>query len=138
MPIEFPPHNGGTLLTGPEPDLNQSFRGTLYSYRQTVLSYACRPMPAHSWATIPVWDNTPRRQDDGVVCVDSTPGAYQAWLESILRQTRELRWGDEKLVFVNTWDECAEVACLERDNGWGHGYLEATRRAIARTRLGLG
>ena len=95
------------------------------------------PPPAYRLfrTVMPGWDNTARRQDDSVIFSGSTPGAYQAWLESVLRQTREQYFGDERLVFVNAWNEWAEGAYLEPDLGWGHAYLEATRNAQDNQRL---
>jgi lipopolysaccharide biosynthesis protein len=75
--------------------------------------------------------------DDAVIFAGSTPGAYQAWLESALRKAREQHAGEEQFVFINAWNEWAEGAYLEPDLGWGHGYLEATRDARDNVRLGL-
>jgi lipopolysaccharide biosynthesis protein len=77
----------------------------------------------------PGWDNTPRRQDHGFALQRSTPGVFQAWLEQVIAQTRAHRHGDERLVFVNAWNEWAEGAYLEPDQVFGHTYLEAVRNA---------
>ena len=60
----------------------------------------------------------------------ATPGAFQAWLEEALDQTRLLHSGDARLVFVNAWNEWAEGAYLEPDMRFGHTYLEAVRNAL--------
>jgi lipopolysaccharide biosynthesis protein len=88
------------------------------------------PFPRFSGLT-PSWDNTPRRRRDGVVLTGSTPERYQRWLEACLaRAAGDGR--DESLVFVNAWNEWAEGNHLEPDARFGRGYLEATRRAVAR------
>ena len=58
------------------------------------------------------------------------PGAYQAWLQAMIEQTRLMHHGDARIVFVNSWNEWAEGAHLEPDKIFGVGYLQATRDAL--------
>jgi glycosyltransferase involved in cell wall biosynthesis len=76
----------------------------------------------------PSWDNTARRGDASWVLHNSSPEAYQAWLELALRRALD-RPAAERLVFLNAWNEWAEGAYLEPDRRNGLAYLEATRRA---------
>jgi hypothetical protein len=77
----------------------------------------------------PQWDNSPRTGSRAVVLHDSTPEAYERWLTEVVSRTVE-RPEEEQLVFVNAWNEWGEGCHLEPDLRWGHGYLEATRRAL--------
>lgn len=135
--IEFPP--GG--LVKPKPPtgdiLNPDYTGHSADYRELAVSYASRPAPAYTRfkGVMPGWDNTARRQNAGNCFEHSTPGAFQAWLEEAIAETREQQFGDERLVFINAWNEWAEGAYLEPDRRFGHAYLEAVRNALDASRL---
>ena len=137
--VEFPPHNGDVSPVHPAQLLNPGFHGRVSDYEQTALHYMGEPLPGHTRfrSVMPGWDNTARNQDGSLIFSGSTPGAYQAWLEWVLRQTKEQNFGDERIVFINAWNEWAEAAYLEPDLRWGHGYLDATRNALDHIRLGL-
>ncbi len=138
--VEFPPHNGKTSpIPTPSPFINPDYRGAVFDYEQAALAYIATPVGAGTCfrGVMPRWDNTPRKQNDAITFAGSTPGAYQAWLESVLRQTTLRNAGDERLVFINAWNEWAEGAYLEPDLRWGHAYLEATRVALERLRSGV-
>lgn len=79
----------------------------------------------------PMWDNTARRKTDARILVGSTPELYKRWLREAVAQTRARLAGEERLVFINAWNEWAEGCHLEPDLKHGHAYLEATRDALA-------
>ena len=130
--VEFPPHGMGEAKPVPGAVLNPNFAGTVGHYNDVAVRFATRPAPAYTRfrSVMPGWDNTARRQDTSFCFDQSTPGAFQAWLEESLEQTRLDRYGDEKLVFLNAWNEWAEGAYLEPDKRFGHTYLEAVRNAL--------
>jgi hypothetical protein len=82
---------------------------------------------------MPRWDNTARRQDTPCILVNGSVLDYQAWLHRIVEQTRQARnrTPDQRLVFINAWNEWGEGCYLEPDVRHGHAYLAATRDALA-------
>jgi len=88
----------------------------------------------------PSWDNTARRKDSAYIFHGSTPEKYGAWLRKAIERTTRKHQGDEKLVFINAWNEWAEGNHLEPDLKWGNAYLAATRTALetAATAVPLG
>ena len=135
--VEFPPHNMSVPIKPPGMPLNPNFVREVHDYRKTVLKYSLMEKQGHvRFRTVmPSWDNTPRRQNDSLIFVNASPGAYQAWLETALELTLEENFGDERIVFINAWNEWAEGNYLEPDRRFGHGFLEATRNAIERNLL---
>jgi lipopolysaccharide biosynthesis protein len=129
--VEFPPHEMSAPTRRPRL-LNPHYRGTVSDYREIVVKYLQKDVPDHVRfrAVFPGWDNTPRQQDRAFIFAHASPGGYQAWLEAILEQTRQQNFGDERLVFINAWNEWGEGAHLEPDRRFGHGFLEATRNAL--------
>jgi hypothetical protein len=77
----------------------------------------------------PGWDNTPRRGEEGWVVHNSTPEAYQQWLRLAIEKTRD-RPADQRIVFLNAWNEWAEGCHLEPDHRNGREYLEATAEVV--------
>jgi hypothetical protein len=77
-----------------------------------------------------MWDNTARRRSGAQVYAGSTPQLYGAWLAEIARQTVDKFPPEERIVFVNAWNEWAEGCHLEPDLKWGRQYLEATKAAL--------
>lgn len=77
-----------------------------------------------------MWDNTPRKKLNGRVLLGATPQLYQDWLHAAVNQTRQRFSGDERIVFLNAWNEWAEGCHLEPDMRWGLAYLEATNAAL--------
>jgi len=132
--VEFPPHGLRTPTMNTQVDLvNPEFEGHIIDYRQFVLDSLARPeLPYRVHRTVmPGWDNTARRPNVPMTFVNATPEVYELWLREIVARTAERFDGEERLVFINAWNEWAEGAHLEPDQRYGHQFLAATRRAMA-------
>lgn len=132
--VEFPPHGlrAKGAIFKPRKMLNPEFNGNVFDYRKFALSYMNRKMPAYTLfrTIVPSWDNTARKKNNSDILVYSTPGSYRAWLEFVVDQTLERYSGDERIIFINAWNEWAEGAYLEPDLRFGQGYLEATCKVL--------
>jgi len=79
----------------------------------------------------PGWDNSARRKTGATIFLNSTPAAYGKWLKkTLLMEKQSQKPSDEKIVFVNAWNEWAEGNHLEPDQRWGNAYLDANKRAL--------
>ncbi|WP_082121138.1 glycoside hydrolase family 99-like domain-containing protein [Dyella japonica] len=135
--VEFPPQGMAQPYPVKAPLLNPDFQGAVADYRDIAVRYATRELPAYKrfMGTMPGWDNTARRQNNSYSFEHATPGAFQAWLETAIARTKQQYTGDERLVFINAWNEWAEGAYLEPDRRFGHTYLEAVQNALTSDRL---
>lgn len=73
------------------------------------------------------WDSTPRRGNRGIVLVDATPERLEMGLETFVDEA-EAKPQEDRLVFLNAWNEWAEGNHLEPDVKYGRSRLEAVRR----------
>ncbi len=76
------------------------------------------------------WDNTARRGTKAIVLVGATPEAFERGLRRVIDSVRD-RAPDHRIVFLNAWNEWAEGMSLEPSRLYGHGFLEAVKRAVA-------
>ncbi|CAA9372132.1 MAG: Glycosyltransferase [uncultured Gemmatimonadetes bacterium] len=79
---------------------------------------------------MPSWDNTARRRTGATIIQNDDAGLYGRWLEHACRRVAG-NPADERIVFINAWNEWAEGCHLEPDLRNGRRFLEATRDALA-------
>jgi hypothetical protein len=104
----------------------------IYDYTiatQSMHSQA-RDYPFHPCAVVS-WDNTPRRGEDGIVFINSTPETFERHLRDAADTLADVQ-ADHGLLFLNAWNEWAEGNYLEPDLRYGLGWLEAVRRVSNR------
>lgn len=108
----------------------------VYSYEALMRRMMAKPQVSYKrFRTVtPRWDNSPRRASEGAIFHGSTPELYERWLRATIQETTDTFQGDERLVFVNAWNEWAEGCHLEPDQLWGRAFLEATARAVRSVR----
>jgi GT2 family glycosyltransferase len=135
--VEFPPQELAEQKIPSGKRINPEFAGAVADYRDIAVRYATRKFPGYTRfkGVMPGWDNTARMQNKSFCFEHATPGALQAWLEETIEQTRQQHYGDERIVFVNAWNEWAEGAYLEPDRRFGHTYLEAVKNATEAANL---
>jgi len=119
------------LGTVPRLDVGSS-RTRIFSYDDAWPVLAMPPPVSYPrFETVfPGWDNTARRGADAWVVHGNSPESYEAWLRLAVERAL-VRAPDERIVFVNAWNEWAEGAHLEPDRRHGRSFLEATRRVVA-------
>ncbi len=131
--VEFPPH---VELPAPYAarvrGLDPRFSGFVYDYREVRRLALSRPRPDYPRfrGAMASWDNSARRALRAHIFHEANPREYEAWLRSIVEETRATRPPEERIVFINAWNEWAEGTHLEPDQRYGHAYLEATARAL--------
>lgn len=116
--------------------IRDDFAGEVFSYKDIVKNkkYFRYNYPKLYRAIMPMWDNTARRNNKGMIFHGSTPVLYKKWLKDLIQEQKEREDLDDKLLFVNAWNEWGEGAYLEPDKKYGYAYLEATRDAIEEMR----
>lgn len=132
--VEFPPNDTQLPnVTARAKPRHPDFGNTLYDWRFLVWRSRNYSKPGYKLfrGVCPSWDNTARRKNKANIFVNSSPKGYREWLGNAVSDTcNRLRNPDERLVFVNAWNEWAEGAYLEPDQKYGYAYLEATRQAL--------
>ena len=132
--VEFPPHwTRATVLTSQVEGVRAGFRGEILDYVSCAKDRLARPATAYPLlrGVMPGWDNTPRGQDRSHCFVNAEPANYERWLTGIVRQTRVARSGDERIVFINAWNEWGEGCHLEPDTRYQRAFLDATARSLS-------
>lgn len=135
--IEFPPNNMGlvpqTKLVEP---VGEATTANICDLTELAAASKAYPRPSCRLfrGVTPQWDNTARRMDQATIMLDGGPSAYEQWLRNAAADmTRRETHADERLVFINAWNEWAEGAYLEPDTDRGYAWLAATRRALSAT-----
>ncbi len=135
--VEFPPHGRAVAATDSPSVIKEGWAGYRYDYPETVLGFLTRDsVPYVRYpAVFPSWDNTARQPGYGSSFDQASPEAFRVYVEEKIEEIRAFHTGEERLLFVNAWNEWAEGAHLEPDTGHGHRWLEALRAALEGKRV---
>lgn len=129
--VLFPPHGpvDALSMTGGLKRFDPNFHGRAVDY-DTFSEFMLNTgnQYANTWPGVaPTWDNTARRNRDGLALCNISPQRYERWLRRSAEKVAE-RPPEERFVFINAWNEWAEGAILEPCRHFGYAYLAATRR----------
>jgi len=132
--LEFAPHNmkwEAQSLDGLEVD--RRFNGRISSYAVTArdaIASLARGIDRHRYPGLMVnFDNTARRQWHPDTWYGTNPYTFRRWLRASVAAVSD-RAPDERLVFINAWNEWAEGAVLEPSQRYGRTYLLAVRDVV--------
>jgi len=75
------------------------------------------------------WDNTARYGKRARIVRGADPKKFSRWFRELVGSLSEST-PEQRLIFVNAWNEWAEGSYLEPDERNGYGYLEAIRDSV--------
>lgn len=115
--------------------IQNNFGGEVFDYCDIVENqkYFKYNLPKLYRSVMPMWDNTARRNNKGMIFHGSTPALYKKWLKDVINEGKSRNDIDDRMVFINAWNEWGEGAYLEPDKRFGYAYLEATKEAVEET-----
>ena len=120
--MEFEPQFG--VLANP---LGDGVQVHDYTESRRKMLHGKGESPSHPCIMVS-WDNTPRCGEHGIAFTGATPRAFEQGLREMIASVQHQPM-EERLVFVNAWNDWAEGNHLEPCLRHGIGYLEAVKRA---------
>jgi SAM-dependent methyltransferase len=116
--------------------IRSDFSGEVFDYKDLVENqrYFKYNLPKLYRAVMPMWDNTARRNNKGMIFQGATPALYKQWLKDVILEGKSRSDLDDQMVFINAWNEWGEGAYLEPDKKYGYAYLQATKEAVEESR----
>lgn len=139
--VEFPPHlhqlPGIRRINDNLNIMNPLFNGTVFDFDDFVKSKTYLEIPTYKlYKTVcPGWDNSARRPNNPTILHGSNPENFKEWLRNIAEWTLETSRSEERIIFINAWNEWAEGAHLEPDRKYGYGYLQSISDIIKEVRM---
>lgn len=137
--VEFPPNNSAPPpIDIRELEAYSTFHGNVYDWN--IFPQRSRKYQDPGYLLFrginPGWDNTARRKERATIFLNANPLGYQEWAKNACDDTfSRISQQQERIVFVNAWNEWAEGAHLEPDIKYGCAYLEATHMAQLRSAI---
>ena len=102
-----------------------------YDYPKTVARFFA---PEDVWenvfpTVIPQWDRTPRVGSMDGIYVHATPENFRKHLQKAIDMVSS-KQPEHRLIFLKSWNEWAEGNYVEPDVKYGHGFLDAIKKAV--------
>jgi lipopolysaccharide biosynthesis protein len=129
--VEFPPHSVKANNVRKELPPHENYSGYAFEFKDVAEQYLTHDYSKKNGfrGLYPSWDNTARKGNLATITLNGTPSNYEYWLSQALKKTAVEYPSQERLVFINAWNEWAEGCHLEPDRKYGRAFLEATLSA---------
>lgn len=111
--VQFPPNIKKNLYYSQ--GFNDDFAGVIYDYSE-VMEFCIKSESdfVEYQGVMPDWDNTPRKLNNASIYHGATAEKFSSWMqrawEKMIRQIPET---DDRVLFINSWNEWGEGAHLE-------------------------
>lgn len=133
--MEFPPHSlKSSEISKSIEELNDEFNGIIYDYEEAATNACTLKEPEYKLFRTAMlsWDNTARKQNTSVMFENFSLQRFKEWVSLIKSNiySNDKYSSDEKLIFINAWNEWAEGTHLEPDRKFGYGYLQNVYDAL--------
>lgn len=102
-----------------------------YNYTRTVKGFFA---PEDKWERVyptilSQWDRSPRVNNYDGIYVDATPNTFYQHILHALSIIKD-KPNEHRILFLKSWNEWGEGNYVEPDTEFGHGWLEAIRKAV--------
>lgn len=134
----FGRRRGEMLATGKYTDIIKTIlrkaglpAGTTYDYAKTVKGFFA---PEDRWENVfptvmPNWDRSPRATSWDGIYVNATPKKFEEHISQALELVRD-KAPEHRIVILKSWNEWGEGNYVEPDQEFGHGWLDAIKKAL--------
>ncbi len=134
--VEFPPHNyWEESLAVRNVDLKGK-SAFLFSYSRLV-DFIIDKVKNRKQGKVPMhnccmmgWDNAARRKDAWFTYTGFSLKSFYRWMLTIFERTRQDFPEEERLVFINAWNEWGEGTYLEPDKEYGYANINTVSKAL--------
>ena len=130
---EFPPHNmfGIQHKNISKILFTRNFNGKVFDLEDYIQNLVYKDSSYKIFrSAFPAWDNSPRKLLDSHIFYGASPKLFELWLKKIKAFTIKNHPSDERIFFINAWNEWGEGAHLEPDKKYGYAYLQALRNVL--------
>jgi lipopolysaccharide biosynthesis protein len=96
-------------------DCNSDFSGCIYSYDEVAEKcVASEPDFVEYQGVMPGWDNTPRKGNRSHIYHGATAEKFRSWMSKAFeKMISKIAQDDDRVLFINAWNEWGEGAHLE-------------------------
>jgi lipopolysaccharide biosynthesis protein len=111
--------------------------GLILSYCDVVDHYISQPKRSPTLvipSLSPGWDVSPRHKGNALILLDNTAKDFERWFRDCMVRINRWPVSDQRLIFINAWNEWAEGAYLEPDTEMGYQFLESVRKVLGEFR----